>query len=93
MKLFQMANVTQLFCITDDGFPILWMVIDSNIEMDWWGKEVNFGKKGSPLQFRNHPRLHEEKHQETENTEFHCYYFYIHGVYLYNRKLHQICLI
>ena len=29
-----MANVTQLFCIIDDGFPILWMVIDSNIEMD-----------------------------------------------------------
>ena len=57
------------------------------------GKFGNFGKKGSPLQFRNHPRLHEEKHQETENTEFHCYYFYIHGVYLYNRKLHQICLI
>lgn len=53
---------------------------------------MNLGKKGSPLQFRNHPRLHEEKHQETENTEFHCY-FYIHGVYLYNRKLHQICLI
>ena len=40
-----MANVTQLFCIIDDGFPILWMVIDSNIEMDWRGKEVNFRKR------------------------------------------------
>ena len=75
--------------VIDDGFPILWKVIDSHIEMDWWWKQVAYSNFRM-IRDRMRKKI---KKKKIRNCYWLYYYYFSSTVFIYKTVDNIKCLI